>query len=100
MGDIAAQMAKERYFLRTSEINRELLDDPDKKEYYKKQNEDLAKIGNDMDPESPVYKQLKQREKRISFLEEELELQSQRKTAEKERLKEASEQCDEIIKEK
>lgn len=36
---------------------------------------DLANVGNDMDPESPVVKQLEQRKQRLNLLEKELDKQ-------------------------
>lgn len=72
MGLLVAQITKEQLIQYKSQLEERMMAIRQAKISLDESVADLTKVGNDMDPESPVVKQLEQRKKRLNLLEEQL----------------------------
>lgn len=98
MSGLLAEMVKERNILRTGQLDGQIIAMQESRDELKDSIEDLESVGTDMDPKSPVVKQLKEREKKIHLLDTKIDLELSKREAKKKRIEELNQTCDKIAK--
>lgn len=98
MGLIAATITKQQLMAYKNELEYKMTLIRQAKLGLSSSAEDLLNAGTDMDPESPMVKQLEQRKERLNLLEKKLDTQLDEYEVKLQMIEKNIEHCDEMIK--
>ncbi len=97
MGLLAATITKQRLIAYKHDLEEKMLAVQTAKIELTTSANDLITVGNDMDPDSPIVKQLEQRKQRLSQLEKKLDLQIQEYETQLKMAEAQIKACDEMM---
>lgn len=97
MGLLAASQTKQRLIAYKSDLEEKKLTILNARMQLTSSSNDLLTVGNDMDPESPIVKQLEQRKERLSMLEKKLDMQLEEYETQLKLVETQLKSCDEMI---
>lgn len=97
MGLLAASITKQRLIAYRADLEEKKLAVLNARMSLTSAGNDLLTVGNDMDPESPVVKQLEERKERLAALEKKLDMQLEEYETQLKMVEGQIKTCDEMI---
>lgn len=97
MGLLAATITKQRLIAYKADLEEKKLTILNARMELTSSANDLLTVGNDMDPESPIVKQLEQRKERLSMLEKKLDMQLEEYELQLKLVDKQLEACDKMV---
>lgn len=97
MGLLAASLTKQRLIAYKSDLEEKKLAIQNAKVQLSSSGNDLLTVGNDMDPESPIVKELEKRKERLATLEKKLDMELEEYDIKLKMVENQIKGCDEMI---